>query len=199
MKKQSELLNENYWSSRYKNDDAAWDIGKVSTPLKEYFDQLKDKNISILIPGCGNAYEAEYMLQNGFTNITLIDISPVPVVKLQSALTKYLGKPLNIICGDFFAFTQTFDLIIEQTFFCAIDPSLRADYVSKMKSLLKPNGKLVGIFFNRIFDGGPPFSGNKAEYVTLFNKDFKIKTMEECYNSIAPRKGSELFVILQKL
>ena len=58
MKKQPDLLNENYWSSRYKNNDVAWDMGEVSLPLKEYFDQLTDKYISILIPGCGNAYEA---------------------------------------------------------------------------------------------------------------------------------------------
>ncbi len=199
MKKQSELFNESYWSRRYKNDDAAWDMGTVSPPLKEYFDQLKDKNISILIPGCGNAYEAEYLLQQGFTNITLIDISPVPVAKLQSILATNVGKELNIICGDFFTLNQTFDLIIEQTFFCAMHPSLRAEYLAKMNTLLNPSGKLVGVFFNRTFEGGPPFSGNEAEYRLLFKNNFQIKTMEKCYNSIAPRRGTELFVILQKL
>ena len=199
MKKQPELLNENYWSNRYKSNDTTWDMGRVSPPLKEYFDQLTDKTISILIPGCGNAYEATYLLQYGFKNITLIDISPLPIVKLQRELIAYLDKELKIICGDFFAINQTFDLVIEQTFFCAIDPTLRTSYVQKMKSLLTPNGKLVGVFFNRIFESGPPFSGSKVEYLQLFKDNFQQKVMEECYNSIGPRKGSELFVILQKL
>ena len=199
MKKQPEFLNANYWTDRYKNHDVAWDMGRVSPPLKEYFDQLTDKNIAILIPGCGNAYEAKYLLQSGFKNITLIDISPLPVAKLQNELTDYANEELHIICGDFFALNQTFDLIVEQTFLCAIDPSLRLAYVEKMKTLLTPNGKISGVFFNRTFDGGPPFSGSEAEYRLLFKDNFHIKVMEGCYNSISPRSGTELFVILQKL
>ena len=199
MKKQPDLLNENYWSTRYKNNDVAWDMGKVSPPLKEYFDQLTDKSVSILIPGCGNAYEAEYLLQQGFKNITLIDISPLPVDKLKRQLSAFLHKEINIICGNFFTLTQTFDLIVEQTFFCAIDPSLRTDYANKMHDLLNANGKLVGVLFNRTFNAGPPFSGSKTEYNFLFKNKFQIRTMDECFNSINPRKGSELFVILQKL
>ena len=199
MKKQPDLLNENYWSTRYKNNDVAWDMGKVSPPLKEYFDQLTDKSISILIPGCGNAYEAEYLFQKGFKNITLVDISPVLVNKLKKQFSDFLNKEINIICGDFFALTQAFDLIVEQTFFCAIDPSLRTEYANKMHDLLNANGKLIGVLFNRTFDAGPPFSGSKTEYNLLFKNKFQIKIMDECYNSINPRKGSELFVILQKL
>ncbi len=199
MKKQSDILNEDYWNNRYKNNDAAWDMGKVSPPLKEYFDQLTDKNISILIPGCGNAYEADYLLQNGFKNITLIDISPLPVDKLKDQFAAFLNKEINIICGDFFTLDQTFDLIVEQTFFCAIDPFLRKNYVEKIDELLKVNGKLVGLFFNRTFEGGPPFSSSKHEYQLLFKDKFKIKIMDECYNSIGPRRSSELFVMLQKL
>jgi methyl halide transferase len=41
-----------------------------------------------------------------------------------------------------------FDLIVEQTFFCAIDPSLRKNYFKKVHQLLKPGGKLVGLLFN---------------------------------------------------
>ena len=199
MKKQPDLLNENYWSSRYQNNDVAWDMGKVSPPLKEYFDQLTDKSISILIPGCGNAYEAEYLLQKGFKNITLIDISPLPVDKLKKQFSAFLNKEINIICGDFFTLNQTFDLFVEQTFFCAIDPSLRTDYANKMHHLLNVKGKLVGVLFNCTFDVGPPFSGSKAKYDKLFQNKFIIKTMEDCNNSIGPRNGSELFLILKKL
>ncbi|MEO8770544.1 MAG: methyltransferase [Ferruginibacter sp.] len=188
-----------YWDDRYIEQSFPWDVGKISTPLKEYIDQLTNKDISILIPGCGNAHEAEYLLENGFTNITLIDISPTLVQSIQQKLKAYDGKQLHIICDDFFNLKKQFDLIIEQTFFCALDPSLRKSYVNKMYELLKPAGKLVGVMFNRVFEGGPPFSGNKEEYKKLFSEKFEIKKMEDCYNSIGPRKGSEVFVILKKL
>ncbi|MEO6671253.1 MAG: methyltransferase domain-containing protein [Ferruginibacter sp.] len=184
-----------YWDERYIDHTTAWDIGKISPPLKEYIDQLKNKSIRVLIPGCGNAYEAEYLLEDGFTNITLVDISPTLVKSIQQKLKAYDGKQLRIICADFFDLNQEFDLIFEQTFFCALDPSLRISYVNKMHDLLKPTGKLIGVLFNRSFDGGPPFSGSKEEYEKLFSEKFEIKKMETCYNSIPQRQGTELFVI----
>lgn len=67
-----------------------------------------------------------------------------------------------------------------------------------MYQLLKPGGKLVGVLFNRSFEGGPPFGGSKSEYLSLFQNQFTVTSMEECYNSIAPRKNAELFVKLIK-
>lgn len=192
------ILDKNYWDNRYHLGEIAWDIGSVSTPIKEYIDQLVRKDLSILIPGCGNAYEAEYLLQKGFTNVTVIDISPMLTERLENTLSAYSGKQLHIICGDFFDLYQTFDLIIEQTFFCALDPLLREKYVIQMHRILNAGGLLVGLLFNRNFDGGPPFGGNKNEYVKLFSPYFKIHEMETTYNSIAPRAGTELWINLQK-
>ena len=76
-------LNENFWNDKYTTNQTGWDLKAPSTPLKGYIDQLEDKNIRILIPGCGNAYEAEYLLEQGFTNITLIDISEIVVEKIK--------------------------------------------------------------------------------------------------------------------
>lgn len=191
-------LDNSYWSNRYSNNTASWDAGAITTPIKEYINQLTDKNISILVPGCGNSYEAEYLLQKGFSNITLIDISSVLCSNLKEKLKPFLSSGLKIICADFFELQGQYDLIIEQTFFCALDPSLRKAYAHKMYRLLNRGGKLVGVLFNRSFDGGPPFGGNENEYRELFQQQFNIAVMEECYNSIAPRKNAELFVKLIK-
>lgn len=187
-----------YWDNRYINRETGWDIGHVSTPIKEYIDQLTDKDMAILIPGCGNAYEAMYLVQQGFTNITLVDISPEVVNRLAEKLHAFNGRQLKLVCADFFEMEGKFDLILEQTFFCALDPVLRVAYASKMADLLNPSRKLVGVLFNRDFDGGPPFGGKKEDYETLFSKHFHIITMDNCYNSIEPRKGNEVFINLQK-
>jgi SAM-dependent methyltransferase len=189
------ILDAEYWSNRYLENKTGWDIGFGSSPLTKYISQLKDKNISILIPGCGNAYEAEILLEQGFKDVTVLDISPVLTEELKK---KFINKPIKIINTDFFDHTGEYDLILEQTFFCALDPMQRNDYAEKMVTLLKPGGKLVGVLFNRQFEGGPPFGGTKEEYELLFSKIFSIKKMELCYNSIEARKNSELFIILQK-
>jgi SAM-dependent methyltransferase len=191
-------LNKDYWNNRYLQQQTGWDIGSVAPPLKEYIDQLIDKNISILIPGCGNAYEAAYLLQQGFKNVTLVDIAPAATAAVEDKLSTYINNGLQIITGDFFDLKTTYDLILEQTFFCALDPTLRSAYVEKMVSLLNPDGKIVGLLFNRHFEGGPPFGGSKLEYQELFTPQFNIQMMDTAYNSIGPRAGTELFVKMTK-
>lgn len=191
-----EHFDTGYWNKRYEKTETGWDIGSVSSPLKAYIDQLSDKHLSILIPGCGNAYEAEYLLQHGFTDITLIDISSVLVESIKEKFAAYTGKQLQVIEGDFFALNRQFDLVLEQTFFCALHPSQREAYVHKMAEILKPGGKLAGVLFNRDFEGGPPFGGDIEAYKHLFSEEFMIRTLAPCYNSIEPRKGSEVFLVL---
>ncbi len=191
------MLNNEYWSNRYLQQDTGWDAGSITPPLREYIDQLTDKTISILVPGCGNSHEAAYLLQQGFSNITLIDISSVLCEKLEQEFAAYLQHGLTILCADFFEHDGQYDLVLEQTFFCALDPSLREAYAQKMSAVLRPGGKIVGLLFNKSFEGGPPFGGNETEYRQLFQKDFDILEMEPCYNSIAPRMGAEVFIRLQ--
>jgi len=192
----STYLDANYWQNRYENNQVGWDLGIASDPIVNYINQLTDKNLNILIPGCGNAYEAEYLFKNGFKNVFVIDLAESPLENFKNRVPEFPNS--NLIQGNLFELNQTFDLIIEQTMFCAIDPKLRKAYVQKVGELLAPTGKFVGLLFNREFIGGPPFGGNKEEYLTYFSSCFRLTSMETCYNSIAPRSGTELFFIAKK-
>lgn len=189
-------LSPDYWNKRYLNNDFGWDIGYAATPLKEYFLQLKNKEVSILIPGAGNSYEAELLVELGFKNVDVLDFAQAPLDALKKRMPDFPEKQL--LKKDFFEHEGKYDLIIEQTFFCALDPDLRKKYVEKMNLLLKPNGKLVGLLFNDVMNTDkPPFGGSESEYRDLFSGRFDIKVMSPCYNSIKPRMGKELFVIMQ--
>ena len=194
--KNEKVLDQHYWEAQYKTNATGWDLGKVSPPIKEYTDTLDDKNISILIPGCGNSYEAEYLLSQGFTNITLMDIAPTLVENLQEKFKNYPN--VKIVLGDFFEHQGQYDLVIEQTFFCALPPVMREQYVRKIHQLLSDNGKLVGLLFNKTFESGPPFGGSHSEYVQLFGDRFEFLQLDFCQNSITPRINSELFIEFQK-
>jgi len=190
-------LDAHYWNNRWEQGTSGWDIGYASPAIVAYMQQYPDKHAAILIPGCGNAYEAQALLDMGFTNITLIDIAPHAVEQLKS---RYSNEPnITILHQDFFTLDQQFDLVIEQTFFCALDPVLRPDYVIKMHALLLPGGKIIGLLFDTEFEkAGPPFGGFQSEYEALFAPYFILHTMDRCTNSIAPRAGTELFINLQK-
>lgn len=190
-------LNSNYWQNRYQTDEIGWDAGRITTPLKEYLDQIEDKSIRILIPGCGNSYEFEYLLNKGFTNVFVLDYAKIPLENIKKRVPHC--KDNQLLYADFFEHDAHYDLIVEQTFFCALDPELRAKYVEKMHSLLSHKGKLVGLLFQfPLTEVGPPFGGSKEEYVKLFSDTFEIKTLDTAYNSIKPRKENELFFIFTK-
>ena len=168
-----------------------WDLGGVSPALKFWMDQLPDKSASILIPGAGNAYEVDYLVTLGFTNITVIDIAPKLVAALKQRFASV--NEVTIILGDFFELEGKFDVVLEQTFFCAIDPELRSQYVDKMIDLLTDKGQLLGVLFNRSFIGGPPFGGSTEEYEVLFRDKFEAKFLP-CDVSHPARKGSEVLL-----
>lgn len=189
-------LDQDYWDAQYKSKTTGWDLGQIAPPIRSFIDSLPNKNYRILIPGCGNTYEAAYLLEKGFTNITVIDIAPTLVSLLQ---LKYSNNPnISIILGDFFEHHGEYDVIIEQTFFCALPPFLRQKYVWKMHQLLAHNGKLAGLLFNRDFEVSPPFGGNKEEYLQLFKEAFYLDKLEIAQESVEPRKNSELFFEYKK-
>jgi len=190
-------LDENFWTSRYKNGNTGWDLQHPSEPLKHYFDSLANKELHILFPGAGNSYEAEYLWNAGFKNISVLDIAKEPLKNLKKRIPEL--PDTQIICSDFFEHQSSYDLIIEQTFYCALQPELRHRYQEHMYHLLRPEGKLAGLLFNfPLKDDGPPFGGDYTTYKQQFSERFRILTLEPCYNSETSRKGKELFFIFEK-
>ncbi|SNS24871.1 thiopurine S-methyltransferase [Belliella buryatensis] len=190
-------LDQSYWTSRYKQNQIGWDVGQATTPIKQYLDQVEDKSIRILFPGAGNAYEAIYAWENGFQNIHVLDFSIFPLENFQKQHPDFPNDQIHH--QDFFQHEYQYDLILEQTFFCALPVDIRQEYAIKMHDSLKQGGLLVGVMFNRIFEhDGPPFGGTVDEYKSYFEDYFDILTIAPCYNSIPPRAGSEIFIRFRK-
>ncbi len=190
--------SKNYWDQRYLENRLGWDVGNISTPLKEYIDQLSNKDLKILVPGAGNGYEVGYLFEQGFKYVYAIDISEKPLQDFQEKHPEFPNSQLLV--GDFFDLELSdFDLILEQTFFCALLPKYREGYAQKMRQLLKEGGLLAGLLFDfPLTEQGPPFGGNLEMYSSLFSRYFHIRKLERAYNSIPPRQGTELFFIFEK-
>lgn len=199
----SDAFDAAYWQARYATPGrAAWDAGRITPPLRAYFDQLPvASQPRILIPGAGRAYEAEYLHHLGYRQVVVADLAPEPLAALAARVPDFPAE--NLWLADFFALdpAEKFDLLIEQTFFCAISPSLRAAYARQCAALLRPGGKLVGLLFDTPFAGAsePPFGGTRTEYRAYFAPYFEFVHFDTAHNSLAPRAGRELFICLQKI
>lgn len=191
------ILDADFWQNRYQTGETGWDMGSISTPLKEYFDQLTNTSTRILIPGCGRAYEAEYLHRKGFTQVVVADFAPMALEAFASRVPDFPQE--HLVCGDFFSMEGQYDLIVEQTFLSAINPTDRTRYANQMYSLLAPSGTLMGVLFNDFENNTePPFGGSEEEFRALFEPIFDRVKIAPCYNSIEPRKGRELFIICHK-
>jgi methyl halide transferase len=189
-------LEKSYWSERWEHGQTGWDIGHASRFLIEAAKNFP-KETKILIPGCGSGWEAEALFRNGFTQVHVVDIVDLPLLKFKQRVPDFPTEQL--ICGDFFALHGGYELILEQTFFCALDPSLRQKYAEKMHSLLVPNGVLTGLLFDfPLTSEGPPFGGSVEEYLGYFERLFTVEEMEKTELSIPPRAGRELGFRLRK-
>ena len=193
-----QLDSPEYWAGRYEAGTARWDLGRVSPPIESYAEQLTDRSLRILIPGAGNAYEAEYFYRQGFHHTHVLDIATPPLRAFRRRVPAFPAE--QIVQDNFFDHRGQYDLIVEQTFFCAFDPrpARRQVYADHMARLLVPGGKLVGLWWSFPLEpqrGRPPFGGSKAEYMTYFRPHFAVHTFAPCYNSAPERAGKEFFGI----
>lgn len=189
--------NPEYWNQQYIQKQTNWDLGYASPPIMQYFELIEDKSLKILIPGSGNAWEAERLWKSGFQNVFVMDFSSEALLAFKTRVPDFPIQ--HILEQDFFEHQEYYDIIIEQTFFSSLPLSLREKYAQQVFKLLRENGKLIGLLFSHQFNFlGPPFGGSKEEYISLFSPYFQLKTLELCYNSIKPRAGRELFIQIIK-
>lgn len=194
------LLDATYWQQRYLAGQTGWDTGGITPPLRDYFVQLGPPDARrVLIPGAGRAYEAEYLHRQGWPNVWVADVAAAPLHDLQQRVPDFPSA--HLLQQDFFRLAPTppFDLIVEQTFFCALDPALRPAYAQQCAQLLRPGGTLMGLLFDTEFSQpGPPFGGSKEEYRRYFAPYFDFVHFDAATNSLPPRRGRELFICLKK-
>lgn len=186
-----------YWTSRYTEGNFPWDLGHASPPLVEYMAGLEDKSLRILIPGGGYGHDLAWCHANGFVNAVTLDFSSQAI---EGGRSRYPTLPPSaFLCQDFFAHQGQYDLILEQTFFCALPPTRRDEHLAKCANLLAPGGKLVGVLFDfPLTEKGPPFGGSEAEYRQRLAPHFTVDKLERCRNSVPDRQGKELFLIAHK-
>ena len=100
--------------------------------------------LTALVPGCGRAYDALALAEHGYASVVALDVSPAACeaarAELHSSQSPAAGQ-VEVRCGDFFSLQgETFDLIWDCTFLCALNPSVRERWAAQMHALLSPQG-----------------------------------------------------------
>jgi len=190
-----------YWERSYRSGEMGWDLGKSTPILNQWIKTCKDP-LTICVLGAGNGWDAVNFAKKGHL-ITAVDFAESAVKNMQAAARRSDLK-MEILHMDIFElnliYSNKFDVVIEYTCFCAIDPSRRREYLEMVRHILKPKGELVGLLFpidKDPSDGGPPYAVELDPTIKLISEYLSLIIREVPTMSIKAREGREIFVIFR--
>jgi hypothetical protein len=179
-----------FWQERFERGFTPWDQPGV-LPQFEAFANAHPQ-AAVLIPGCGNAWEAGWLAEHGRT-VRAIDFAPAAVASARSALGKHAAV---VEQADFYAYEPPFvpGWIFERAFLCALPPSQRPNYARRMAALLAPGALLAGYFFIDEPQKGPPFPIRRAELEALLTPYFTLLDEQPVTGSLPVFEGRERWI-----
>lgn len=190
-----------FWEACYETEMDNWDIGGPAPTFERLSNELPKGNICVL--GCGRGYDAVTFAKAGF-GVTAIDFARSAVLATRENARK-AEVDITVLREDLFDLPEAlhgkFDYILEYVCFCAINPDRRFEYDRVAWQLLKPNGKLLGLFFpldKDVSEGGPPWGVNISELHKLFSLHWDLESEEMPKESIDPRVDREVLMIWKK-
>jgi SAM-dependent methyltransferase len=189
------------WEDHYRRNETPWDKGAPSPGLIDFL-ATEPVRGRVLVPGCGLGHDVRALAATA-DEVIGIDIAPSAVAAAQ-AIPRVGSESYEV--ADLFALPPhlrgSFDWVWEHTCFCAIDPAQRPAYVKAVAAALRPNGRLLAIFYldpgNSSADEGPPFEVSIAELDRLFLPDFTLVGEWLPSHSYAGREGREWMRVLAR-
>jgi hypothetical protein len=176
-----------FWDERFERGFTPWDQAGVPAAFRSF--AAAHTGMPVLIPGCGNAWEALALAGDGW-QIRAIDFSAGAVAAARAQLGAYADV---VEQADFFTYAPPFTAawIYERAFLCALPTARRRDYAQRMAALLPAGGLLAGFFFLGATPKGPPFGIDRPELEALLSPDFELIEDEPVTDSIPVFAGRE--------
>ncbi len=183
-----------FWDMRFDAAFTPWDQGGVPLSLRE-FTAAQPGPRSVLIPGCGSAWEVRFLAEAGW-EVQAVDFSPAAVARARAQLGRH--APL-VYEADFFALAKpAIDTMYERAFLCAL-PRTRWDaWAQKMAELLPAGGLLIGFFFFDDNEKGPPFGLSENRLRELLGSRFELCEEKIPPDSIAVFQGKERWMVWKR-
>ena len=183
-----------FWDERFERAFTPWDRGGVPEQLRAYVEKSQHK--TVLIPGCGAAYELVYFSEAGW-DATAIDFSPAAVERARGITGQWSGR---VVEADFFAYQPAPgpDMIYERAFLCALPRAMWPDVARRWAQLLPPGGVLAGYFFFDDAPKGPPFGIGRDALDSLLLGDFECVEDAEVADSIPVFAGKERWMVWRR-
>ena len=201
MEEQDPVNTPEFWEACYDSQMDGWDLGGPTPVFQRLASELPKGKICVI--GCGRGYDAVTFASEGF-EVTAIDFADTAVMATRERARK-ADVEVQVLRENIFDLPDElhyqFDYVMEYTCFCAISPLRRFEYDRVVWQLLKPKGKLLGLFLpldKDIDEGGPPWGVSIRELHDLFSLHWTLESEEMPRESIERRANREIFMCWKK-
>ena len=187
------------WAGRYRGGDTPWDLGR---PHPELVRRLAAGELGppgrALVPGCGRGHDALALAGAGW-EVTALDL-----VALEGpSLSFFAARGGRFLVRDALGFASDtpFDLVLDHTFFCAVEPSERPAWGRMVTRTLAPAGRLFALIFpvgRAPEEGGPPFGMHAGDLLAALGEGFTLECDEPTREPIAERRWGERWAVLRR-
>jgi len=176
-----------HWENIYSKkefEETSWFQEKPEISLNIIQSLGLSKKASIIDVGSGNSYLIDHLLELGYENVSVLDISETA---LEKAKTRLGAKAQNVewISSDItkYTFEKTYEVWHDRAAFHFLTENKQVEnYIFKLKNSLKSGGYFIlGVFSE---DGPDKCSDIEVKKYTsdemkqLFEKDFEIVRLE---------------------
>lgn len=191
-----------YWEKLYNAESTGWDLGRSTPVFTAWLRDNPGDGQKVCILGAGYGHDAIEFARAGYT-VVAVEFAPTPAGFLANRAAK-LRLPVKVFGDDLFKLPKTysnyFDLVVEYTTYCAIEPRRRGEYVDIVADILKADGNLLGLFFplGKDMNVGPPFGVSRDEIRENFGSRFQIRLEQWPEESVETRRLREVLMHMEK-
>ncbi|MFC1481482.1 methyltransferase domain-containing protein [Candidatus Neomarinimicrobiota bacterium] len=192
----NDVSSVDFWDDRYKTHNTGWDLGTPTPIFLSWLAEHPAHNQRVCVLGAGSGYDAIAFARQGYI-VTAVDFAPTATALIQTNADE-AEVNIDVITGDLFDLPEThadaFDLVVEYTTYCAIDPGRRDEYIEVVSKLVGAEKRFLALFWpvNKLADTGPPFRVTRSDIEDRFSKYFELESQLMPDNSAEGRQGKEI-------
>ncbi len=194
------------WGARYAKGDTPWDLGG---PHPELVRRIAAGELApprgggrAFVPGCGRGHDALRLARAGWT-VLAVDLVGDLEAELAPRLARDGGRflvadALGLDPGDF---GGPFELVLEHTFFCALELDQRPAWGELMRRAVAPGGRLAALVFpvdKPREEGGPPHRSPTGDLAAALGREFRRAADKEVRARGPGRRWKERFALFER-
>jgi len=191
------------WAQRYATRDTPWDLGgahpEIAARIAAGLAPAAGTPALAWVPGCGRGHDALALARAGW-RVTAQDFADGTGGELARQLEQ-LGGRFELADALEHAPRARYDLILEHTFFCALDPRLRERWGAAIERSLAPAGLVCALVFpvgKRLDEGGPPYGCSTQDLLAALGPGFRVPIDEPARQRAPGRSWSERWAVFSR-